>query len=159
MTAPNTDRVVSVIGEIREVLAEIERDYPRAHDEAYGLTRRGEESGRTGHSDPTAEAALARDAMKRTCVMVSQRLSRLRRDADVLQADLDSSLRQSDDPRARAVRVEMRDQARIATREERAATQAERDRTLSAELQGRAKGRRQKRILNGWRDLSDRVAR
>ena len=158
MIAPNTDSIKRLVEDIRDVLTEIDRDYPRAHDEAYGLTRKGGESGRTGHSDPTGETALAKDAMKATCVRVHRRLQAVRQQIDGIGADLDSSLRQSDDPHARAMRAEMADQARIVTRQEQRQIQDERDRAMSAELQGRAEGKRQRRILGGWRSLSDKVA-
>jgi hypothetical protein len=156
--APNTDNIKRLIEDIRDVLTEIERDYPRAHDEAYGLTRKGGESGRTGHSDPTGETALAREPMKWTCVRVSRRLAAVRQQIDGIGADLDSSLRQSDDPHAREVRAEMADQARIVTKEEQRAIQAKRDHDMNAALQGRASARKRRRILEGWRNLSDKVA-
>lgn len=154
---PNPDRITATIGELRVVLAEIERDYARAHDEGYGLTRRGEESGRTGHSDPTADTALSRDALKATCMSVARRLSQAQRLVEGIEARLDSDLRQSDDPHARAVRAEMRDQARIITKDERSAVQAERDRSMTAELQGRSESHKRGRVLNGWKRLAERV--
>jgi len=157
LIGPSTQTILDLLSDIRASLDDIAKDYPQAHDEAYGLSRKGGESGRTGHSDPTSETALTRDGMKATCVRVARRLGQIRQQVDGIAADLDSSLRQSDDPKARAVRIEMADQARIATKEERRQMQADRDHAMNAELQGRSDDRKRGRILAGWRNLSDKV--
>lgn len=132
-----------MIAEIRRALDEIEKDYPRAEDIAYGLNgRAGEGGGRKGtgvvggHSDPTGEAAVAREGLRHCCIRVGRSLGKIRRDVDNIAADLDSSLRQSDDPHARAVRLEMADQARSVTKAEQREIQDERDRSLNVELAG-----------------------
>jgi len=157
VTAPSPRELsVDVIAEILTTVREIRNDYVKMYREGHGESRRGIESGRTGHSDPTPQIVIQKDALRGQCRHTARQLRWILHELEKVAHHQDEALRAWDDPESRRRRREL-ELPPIATKEQRQKTQDERDRKMNAELESESATRLAERVKDGYVRLAERV--